>query len=87
MTNFVSDREIYVQVVRDRVPLARQRLWIATADIKDMYVSSTPSGEMHLRRSRQVPRRAKRGALRSKVARGCAASAPIAAERTSARIR
>ena len=54
MIEFVSDREIYEQVVRDRVPLARQRLWIATADIKDMYVSSTPSGEMHLRRSRQV---------------------------------
>ena len=33
--------------------------------------------EMHLRRSRQVPRRAKRGALRSKVARGCAVSNKI----------
>lgn len=40
MTTFVSDREIYEQVVRDRVPLARKRLWIATADIKDMYVDS-----------------------------------------------
>ena len=30
--------------------------------------------EMHLRRSRQVPRRVTRGALRSKVARGCARS-------------
>ena len=30
------------------------------------------SREMHLSRSDQVPRRAKRGALRSKVARGCA---------------
>ena len=39
MTTFVSDREIYEQVVCDRVPLARQRLWIATADIKDVYVS------------------------------------------------
>ena len=29
--------------------------------------------DMHLRRSRQVPRRAKRGALQSKVARGCEA--------------
>ncbi len=29
--------------------------------------------DMHLRRSRQVPRRATRGALQSKVARGCAA--------------
>ena len=28
--------------------------------------------EMHLRRSRQVPRRAKRGALQSKDASGCA---------------
>jgi len=40
MTKFVSDREIYEQVVRDSVPRARQRLWIATADIKDMYVDS-----------------------------------------------
>ena len=38
MIRFVSDREIYEQVVRDAVPKARQRLWIATADIKDMYV-------------------------------------------------
>ena len=33
--------------------------------------------EMHLRRSRQGPRRAERGALRSKVARGCAVSNKI----------
>ena len=38
MVRFVSDREIYEQVVRDAVPKARQRLWNATADIKDMYV-------------------------------------------------
>lgn len=38
MVRFVSDREIYEQVVRDAVPKAHQRLWIATADIKDMYV-------------------------------------------------
>ena len=38
MVRFVSDREIYEQVVRDAVPKARQRPWIATADIKDMYV-------------------------------------------------
>ena len=38
MIRFVSDSEIYEQVVRDAVPKARQRLWIATADIKDMYV-------------------------------------------------
>lgn len=41
MTRFVSNREIYEQVIRDRVPLAKRRLWIATADIKDMYVDSS----------------------------------------------
>ena len=40
MTKFVSNREIYEQVVCDRVPLAKKRLWVATADIKDMYVDS-----------------------------------------------
>ena len=40
MIRFVKDREIYEQVIRDRVPLAKKRLWIATADIKDMYVDS-----------------------------------------------
>ena len=41
MTKFVSNREIYEQVIRDRVPLAKRRLWTATADIKDMYVDSS----------------------------------------------
>jgi len=40
MTEFVSNREIYERVIRDAVPKARQRLWIATADIKDMYVET-----------------------------------------------
>ena len=40
MTKFVSNREIYEQVIRGRVPLAKRRLWIATADIKDMFVDS-----------------------------------------------
>ena len=38
MTQFVSDREIYERVVCGIVPQAKERLWIATADIKDMYV-------------------------------------------------
>jgi hypothetical protein len=38
MTTFLSNREIYERVIRETVPLARERLWIATADIKDMYV-------------------------------------------------
>ena len=38
MTTFLSHREIYTSVVCGIVPQARERLWIATADIKDMYV-------------------------------------------------
>ena len=40
MTTFLSNREIYERVIRDTVPLVRERLWIATADIKDMYVDT-----------------------------------------------
>ena len=40
MTTFLSNREIYERVVCGIVPQARERLWIATADIKDMYVST-----------------------------------------------
>ena len=38
MTTFLSNREIYERVVCGIVPQAKERLWIATADIKDMYV-------------------------------------------------
>ena len=44
MIRFVKDREIYEQVIRDRVPLAKKRLWISTADIKDMYVDPPSCG-------------------------------------------
>ena len=40
MTAFLSNREIYDRVICGIVPQARERLWIATADIKDMYVGS-----------------------------------------------
>ena len=42
MIQFLSNREIYERVIRETVPLARERLWIATADIKDMYVDDKP---------------------------------------------
>ena len=45
-TRFVSDREIYEDAVLKLVPGARQRLWIATADIKDMYVEKPGRREM-----------------------------------------
>ena len=40
MTQFLSNREIYVRVVCGIVPQTEERLWIATADIKDMYVGA-----------------------------------------------
>ena len=40
MTTFISNRDIYTSVVCGIVPQARERLWIATADIKDMYVDA-----------------------------------------------
>ena len=43
MTTFLSNRDIYTFVVCGIVPQARERLWIATADIKDMYVDARPS--------------------------------------------
>ena len=38
MLKFVTDREIYEEVVCGMVPKARELLWLATSDIKDMYV-------------------------------------------------
>ena len=38
MTFFLSNRDIYSSVVCGIVPQAKDRLWIATANIKDMYV-------------------------------------------------
>ena len=37
-TRFISNRQIYEEAVLKLVPGAKNRLWIATADIKDMYV-------------------------------------------------
>ena len=46
MTRFISNRQIYEEAVLKLVPGAKTRLWIATADIKDMYVESPGSREM-----------------------------------------
>ena len=40
MTTFLFNRQIYASVVCGIVPQARERLWIATADIKDLYVDA-----------------------------------------------
>lgn len=40
MTAILFNREIYERVVCGVVPQTKERLWIATADIKDMYVDT-----------------------------------------------
>jgi phosphatidylserine/phosphatidylglycerophosphate/cardiolipin synthase-like enzyme len=37
-TEFITDREIYRRVILDMVPQATSFLWLATADLKDLYV-------------------------------------------------
>lgn len=39
MLEFISNRQIYEKVIAEAVPRAERLLWIATADIKDMYVA------------------------------------------------
>lgn len=41
MHQLLLNREVYEKLIQERVPFAKQFLWIVTADIKDMYV------EMH----------------------------------------
>ncbi|MDP6379718.1 MAG: phospholipase D family protein [Phycisphaerae bacterium] len=38
MLEFITDRDIYEKVIRKHVPTAERFLWLATADIKDLYV-------------------------------------------------
>jgi phosphatidylserine/phosphatidylglycerophosphate/cardiolipin synthase-like enzyme len=38
MFKFVTDRQIYDEVMCTAVAAARQQLWLATADLKDLYV-------------------------------------------------
>lgn len=45
MMTFLSDRAIYERVIRDAVPRAARRVWIATADIKDLYVEAAPGSD------------------------------------------
>lgn len=43
MIAFVRDRQIYERVICEQVPRARQFVWLATADLKDMYVHKQSS--------------------------------------------
>ncbi len=40
MLEFITDREIYEKVICGRIGKARSFLWIATSDLKDLYVKS-----------------------------------------------
>jgi hypothetical protein len=38
MLKFVTDREIYEDVICGALPKAKRLLWLATADLKDLHV-------------------------------------------------
>ncbi len=38
MHKLLLNRDIYLEVIQDRLPNAKRYVWIVTADIKDMYV-------------------------------------------------
>ena len=38
MLEFITDREIYSKVICGRIPKAKEFLWLATADLKDLHV-------------------------------------------------
>lgn len=39
-TQFITDRQIYEQVIQDAVPSAQAFLWLATSDLKDLHVQA-----------------------------------------------
>jgi len=38
MLEFITDRDIYEKVIRGRIPKAQKLVWIATSNLKDLYV-------------------------------------------------
>ncbi len=38
MLEFITDRQIYEKVICGQVPKARKFIWMATSDLKDMYI-------------------------------------------------
>jgi hypothetical protein len=42
MTQYIADIEHYTEVIT-RIPKAKRLLWIATADLKDLYVKKAIS--------------------------------------------
>jgi phosphatidylserine/phosphatidylglycerophosphate/cardiolipin synthase-like enzyme len=48
MIDFITDREIYEKVICGRVPQTKKFLWLATSDLKDMYVDKDGSSRPFL---------------------------------------
>ena len=38
MLEIITDREIYEKVICDRIPRTKKYIWLATSDLKDLYV-------------------------------------------------
>ncbi|MHC4187141.1 MAG: phospholipase D-like domain-containing protein [Planctomycetota bacterium] len=38
MLEFITNRQIYEEVICDRIPKAKKFLWLATSDLKDLYI-------------------------------------------------
>ena len=38
MLEFITNRQIYEKVIQEHIPKAKQFIWLATADLKDLYV-------------------------------------------------
>ena len=55
MIKFLANRDIYESVICGIVPQVRERLWIATADIKDMYVPPSLATEARRGGREMVP--------------------------------
>ena len=39
MLEFITDTQIYEQVIQDRIPRAKRFVWLATGDLKDLHVA------------------------------------------------
>jgi phosphatidylserine/phosphatidylglycerophosphate/cardiolipin synthase-like enzyme len=46
MLQFITDTQIYEKVIYQQIPIAKKYLWLATSDLKDLYVN---------KRGRRVP--------------------------------
>lgn len=46
MLGFITDTQIYERVIREQVPKAKEFVWLATADLKDLYVNKQGAKRM-----------------------------------------